>query len=160
MTFVINETGFCDTQTGLSITDVPQNTPPFNSITTLIPTAVIPDLWPVIEGRIAASLRYAGETYRLDDVRAALAAGEWQLWGDGVSVICTRVAEYPGSRTLFVMLASGELAGIKAMWPTLATFGRANGCDHMTGYARPGWRRSGGLPDGWKHVKDVIAVEL
>jgi len=150
--FVLHETAPSDPQGGLSITDDPQ--------ARRVPPILIPDIWHYVAGKVAAALRYAGDTYRLDDAKAALLSGEWQLWGDGVSVICTRIAEYPASRTLFVMLASGDLESIKAMWPDLARFGRENGCTEMTGFARPGWRRSGGLPQGWRHVKDVITVGL
>jgi hypothetical protein len=128
-------------------------------VTTRVPAVVIPEIWPAIEARVRAALRHGGGVYRLDDVRHALEAGDWQLWGDGRSIACTRIAEYPTRRVLFVTLASGEMGSVEPMWPTIKAFGEAHGCTAATAFARPGWARSGKMPQGWKHTQDVVTVE-
>ena len=129
-------------------------------MTTLIPTAVIPEVWPAIEGRVLAALKHCNDTYRTGDVRAALAAGEWQLWGDGRSIACTRIAQYPARRVLFITLASGGLESVKMMFSALMAYAKAQGCDGIFSHCRRGWRRSNGLPSGWQHTHDVISWEF
>lgn len=116
--------------------------------------------WPAIAARVNAALRHSGGTYEPEHVRAALAAGEWQLWDDGTSITCTRVAEYPARRVLFIMLSAGSVVSINTMRPALETFARANGCRDIRWMGRPGWRRSGKLPEGWRHTHDVMMLEL
>lgn len=125
---------------------------------TQIPREVIAEAWPAIAGRVDAAVRRGGG-YAAADVKAALEAGDWQLWGDGHSIVCTRIAEYPSRRILFVMLASGEMESVQAMWPTLKAFGAANGCTGAKALGRPGFARGGRLIDGWKHTQDVLTVE-
>jgi hypothetical protein len=125
-----------------------------------IPAAQLPIAWPLIERRVATALKHSGGTYEADDVYDAIAAGEWQLWDDGVSITCTRVAEYPARRVLFIMLSAGSIVSIQTIWPALERFARANGCKDIRWMGRPGWRRSGKLPKGWRHTHDVIMVEL
>lgn len=128
-------------------------------IATLIPAAVIGEVWPRIEGQVRAALEQGSGVYTARDVCEALERGDWQLWHDGRSIVCTRIAEYPARRMLFVMLASGEMASVKAMWPTLKAFGVAQGCTGGKAFARPGFVRSGALSDGWRHTQDVLTVE-
>jgi hypothetical protein len=125
---------------------------------TLIPREAIAEVWPVISTLVAMATRHGG-AYEAADVKAALEAGDWQLWGDGRSICCTRVAEYPKRRLLFVMLASGGLESVEPMWPTIKAFGQSHGCGGAKAFARPGFSRSGRLPVGWRHTQDVVTVE-
>lgn len=125
-----------------------------------VPPAQLPVVWPLIEKRVASALKHGGDTYGLEDVRAAIAASEWQLWDDGISITCTRVAEFPQRRVLFIMLSAGSIVSIQTIWPALERFARAYGCKDIRWMGRPGWRRSGKLPKGWRHTHDVMMVEL
>lgn len=126
----------------------------------MVPPSDIPMVWDQVSGRVAAALEYGDGCYRLSDVRKALQSAQWQLWTDGKSIACTRIAEYPARRLLFVMLAEGELPSVFAMWPKMREFGTGCGCTGAKWLGRPGWKRSGVLPDGWRHTHDVITVEF
>lgn len=118
------------------------------------------EVWLNIAGMVRAALEYSDGCYRAEDVRAAIAAGDWQLWTDGRSIACTRLAEYPARRVLFITLASGGLESVQPIWREIEAFARAYGCGAINWMGRPGWRRSGALPDGWRHTHDLITVEL
>lgn len=125
-----------------------------------VPPAHAEAMWPRVVGQVEAALVHSDGCYRAEDVRAAIAAGEWQLWTDGHSIACTRVAEYPARRVLFIVLASGGKDSVAPIWEALERFGRANRCKAINWMGRPGWRRSGFLPEGWRHTHDVMVVEL
>lgn len=126
----------------------------------MIAPSDIPAMWESIAGQIGAALEYGDECYSLSHVREALTQAQWQLWTDGRSIACTRIAEYPARRVLFVMLAEGELPSVLAMWPAMRAFGEACGCASAKWMGRPGWRRSGVLPEGWRHTHDIVTVEF
>jgi len=126
----------------------------------MIAPSDIPTMWDRIADKIAAALMYGDGCYRLSDVRQALATGEWQLWTDGESIACTRIAEYPARRILFVMMAEGTIASVLAIWAKMREFGEICGCTGAKWMARPGWRRSGALPAGWKHTHDMMTLEF
>lgn len=129
-------------------------------MTRRIPAAQVGEVWPAILPLVEAALRHGGEGYSAGAVRAALDGGEWQLWGDGRSIACTRIAEYPAGRVLFVTLASGGLESVGPMWDAMKAFGAAHGCRTARAMTRPGWTRSGRLPPGWRHTQDIVTVEL
>lgn len=117
-------------------------------------------MWPRIVEQVEAALEHSEGCYRAADVLDALLAGEWQLWTDGRSIACTRVAEYPAKRVLSIILASGGRDSVAPIWAALEPFARVNGCSAISWWGRPGWRRSGFLPKGWRHTHDVMTVEL
>lgn len=128
-------------------------------MTRRIPSIQVGEVWPAILPLIAAALRHGGGGFTVEAVRAALERGEWQLWGDGRSIACTRIAEYPAGRVLFVTLASGGMESVAPMWAAMREFGAAHGCRAGRAMTRPGWARSGRLPPGWRHTQDIVTVE-
>lgn len=126
----------------------------------MVPPGEIPAIWDDVMGKVSAALEYGDGCYRVSDVRKALQSGQWQLWMDDKSIACTRIAEYPSRRMLFVMLAEGELPSVFAMWPAMRRFGEQNGCTGAKWMGRPGWKRSGVLPEGFRHTHDIVTVEF
>jgi hypothetical protein len=109
---------------------------------------------------ISAALAKGGGEYRIEHIWANLAEGRAQLWTDGNSVCVTSVVEYPATHLLYVLVAAGELDSVSAMWEPIKEFAAVHGCSAVQFFGRPGWRRSGVMPDGWRHTHDVITVRV
>jgi hypothetical protein len=117
-------------------------------------------IWPHVVDLISAALAKGGGEYRIEHIWANLAEGRAQLWTDGNSVCVTSVVEYPATHLLYVLVAAGELDSVPAMWEPIKEFAAVHGCSAVQFFGRPGWRRSGVMPDGWRHTHDVITVRV
>ena len=99
--------------------------------------------WPWLE----ASLNEFGATHTKDQVRDAIRHGA-VLWPGENAVILTTMVTYPiGIRCCSVWLQGGELEELKAMYPTIEKYARAQGCDWLIGWGRDGWLKA--MP-GWQ----------
>ena len=98
--------------------------------------------WTRLSPLIAAALRHARGTHALDDVWAAVAAGEAQFWPAAASAVVTEIHRFPRRSALHFWLVGGELTELLAMLPHVESWGRAQGCDLFTLAGRRGWARA------------------
>lgn len=125
-----------------------------------IPPDHIQTVWPHVVDQVQAALERGSGEYRIEHIWRALVDGTAQLWTDGESIAVTMVVEYPAARLLYVLVAAGALDGVNNMWPVVRDFAREQGCSSVQFFGRPGWRRSGVMPEGWRHTHDVITVAV
>lgn len=125
-----------------------------------IPPDYIQTVWPHVVDQVQAALERGSGEYRIEHIWRALVDGTAQLWTDGESIAVTMVVEYPAARLLYVLVAAGALDGVNNMWPVVRDFAREQGCSSVQFFGRPGWRRSGVMPTGWRHTHDVITVAV
>lgn len=98
---------------------------------------------------VEAALFYTG-THAYDDVVRMVEAGEAQVWAGHTSFVVTEIQMWPRHKTLHVFLAGGNQQELEAMQPSLAAWGRANGCTEATMIGRRGWERSFLPRTGWR----------
>lgn len=88
---------------------------------------------------IEAALAYSNGTHDFESVRDAIIAGTMQLWPADKSAAVTEIAQYARKKVLNVFLAGGDLDEIARGIDTVASWGKAQGCDSMTIAGRKGW---------------------
>lgn len=125
-----------------------------------IPADKITAIWPHVVDMVQAALERGSGEYRVEHLWQGLVEGSAQLWTDGKSIAVTMPVDYPATRLLYVLVASGDLSGVETMWPQVEAFAREQGCSAVQFFGRPGWRRSGVLPQGWRHTHDVLTVRV
>ena len=95
-------------------------------------------------------------THTLTTVEMALKTGDAQLWlsDDGLGAAVTEINTYPsGLKRAIIWLSAGRLESVLSMDDDFAALAKAEGCDEVVLYGRPGWKRA--LRDnGW--VTDSI----
>jgi hypothetical protein len=98
--------------------------------------------WARLSPLLIPALERAG-THRLQDVRAAVEAGEAQFWRGTASVIVTELQVYPLRRVLHAWLGGGDLAEITGrMRPEIEAWAVRQGCSRVTIEGRLGWPRA------------------
>jgi len=98
---------------------------------------------------ISRALHYAG-THAPADIAEGVAAGRFQEWSGGDSVIITEILETPLRKTLHFFLAEGTIPEIRAMVGPILDWARACGCTHASLVGRKGWSRVAWMKDeGW-----------
>lgn len=91
---------------------------------------------------LEAALGYDGGFHALDDVRAAVGAGNAQFWPGRGSAVVTQIWDFPRLKALHYWLAAGELTEIvEAMQPAIDAWGRSMGCEKAIICGRPGWKK-------------------
>lgn len=125
-----------------------------------IPHDKVTAIWPHIVDMVHAALERGSGEYRLEHLWQALVEGSAQLWTDGESIAVTMPVDYPATRLLYVLVAAGSLHSVYNLWPEIAAFAREQECSAVQFFGRPGWRRSGNLPEGWRHTHDVLTVRV
>jgi hypothetical protein len=108
---------------------------------------------------LEAALARAPLTHTLEDVRAAVAAGEAQFWPFERSACVTRIFDEPRAKTLNHWLVGGDLEELMRMRPRVEAWARAQGCTRLMLGGRSGWARVL-EPHGFSPVGVVLAKEL
>jgi hypothetical protein len=99
---------------------------------------------------ISRALHYAG-THAPADIAEGVAAGRFQEWSGGETVVVTEILVTPLRKTLHFFLAEGDMISLRAMVPGILDWGRMQGCTHASLIGRHGWSRVGWLADaGWQ----------
>jgi len=128
---------------------------------------VPPDLWAAAAVLLAPALAVSG-THEPDDVAAAVAVGDMQLWlADGLAIV-TEIAVYPQLKALNFCFVGGEAlrrqqkasdadtplspAG-ETLLSAVSSFARRHGCRRLNGGGRAGWGRALEF-DGWKKTTE------
>lgn len=130
----------------------------------LVPRDAVAEVWPHVVVHLSRALARTGD-YGLEDARAALESAAWRLWiaarpGALVAAAATEVLIYPRRHVLHVHVAGGEGEGVGAMWPLVRDYARGHGCAALRFMGRRGWSRSRFIPPEWRHVADVVEVEV
>jgi len=121
-------------------------------------------VWPLARGFILAAMRRGlDEYYDEGDIRAACAGGAAQLWlacaEERVeAAIVSRILVYPKRRVCQIPLIGGRRMRewLPAMQAMIEDHARANGCSHLEGSGRFGWRRAA----GFEEIGPILMKEL
>lgn len=130
----------------------------------LVPTAHAVAFWPMVEPLLAPAFAHGGD-YGPEDAPERLASGVWGLWvtaapGAVLAAVLTEIVDFPQRRKLWVVAAGGDRHAIAATWPLISRVAADEGCSAVAWQGRKGWGRSGVLPDGFRHVADVMEIAL
>lgn len=134
-------------------------------VATLVPREHVARIWPHVAPHLAEALQRGGD-YSLDGAKARVADGVWLLWiaarpGELVAAALTDVEEYDEQTVVYVHAAGGsEGEGVAAMWPLVREYARGKGAKVLRFTGRRGWTRSKFIPPCWRHVSDVVQVEV
>ena len=109
---------------------------------------------------IAAALEHAPKTHSLDDIRAGVLDGDFQLFAGRDSAILTQIQVYPQRKVLGVLLAGGHLDELHDMLPHVLAWARGLGCSSAFIAGRPGWARTFLRTEGWRQTQVVLEKEL
>lgn len=110
----------------------------------LIPTAKIPECWPMIEERIAAACMYNGGRYGSDDCLEELKSNQKQLWivHEGSGIVITQLIDFPRMRSCSIDVCTGNnLDAWSNLLGVIENWARAQGCAQMFLIARPGMEK-------------------
>ena len=107
-------------------------------------------------GRLQQAVDHTQGTHRIEDVLAAVARGETQLWIGRGCVGVTEFINFPAKRVLNVFLAGGDVRELRdELLPGVEAFARGGGasaimfCGRLTAPPRNGWGRL--FPDFQPH---------
>ncbi len=134
-------------------------------IPALVPAEEAATVWPLAAPLLAPAFEH-GRDYCIGDALPLIAKGTWSLWivaarGAMVAACITEALDFPARRKLWIVAAGGDMRrGVPALWPLLQAAAEAQGCAAVAWQGRRGWGRSGVLPDGARHVADVMEVVL
>ena len=110
---------------------------------------------------LASALVYTGGTHTVEDVLAAAASGQMQMWVGEDSIVVTEILTYPRLKELNVFLAAGHLDEIRRLNPIILEWGRMHGCQRATAVGRRGWERTFVTKEaGWTAPMTVYARTL
>lgn len=133
-------------------------------IAILVPTEDWDAVWHLARPLLEPAFDH-GRDYSADDAPPRLARGEWGLWivvdGSMIAAAITEFLDFPRRRKLWIVAAGGDMRrAVPELWPKLQSAAEDNACYAVAWQGRKGWLRSGVLPGGFKHVADVVEVEL
>jgi hypothetical protein len=109
---------------------------------------------------VEEGLSYTCGTHLFEDVVALVAAGKLQFWDGPNSVVLTEVQQSPRKKILNVWLVAGKMAELRAMYPVIYAWAKAQGCQLVTHTGRPGWSRSFLKSEGWTTHLVVMTKEI
>jgi len=118
-----------------------------------------PDEWARCKGWIEAALKYADGAYQIEDIEAAIAAGEMAFLPGPDAAIVLEICAFPRLRALNVLFAGGNLDGVKRMDPLLVDIAKAHGCSLIYLTGRLGWLRTL-APLGYGEIAGMASKEL
>lgn len=97
--------------------------------------------WTRCEPWLAAALEHAGGTHTMDDVKAAVLAGDMQFWPGRGAAIVTQINVYPRLKAVWFFLTGGDMAELLAMKPVIEAWASGLGCTRAECGGRFGWER-------------------
>lgn len=102
---------------------------------------------------IQAALEYGHGTHTIDDVEAAIAAGEATFWPGPNAAMVTELVELPRAKVVHFWLCGGDLEELQLMRAYIEGVSIAQGCTKASTAGRRGWARvlkSDGYDFGWE----------
>ena len=105
--------------------------------------------WPFISEWCEDALsRAMGDLLNLDDVKAAVAKQEMQLWviynnGKITATCVTEIRTWPRTKVLTAIIVAGRGMDewVRQLDALLTAFGAANGCKMLDAHGRSGWKK-------------------
>jgi hypothetical protein len=91
---------------------------------------------------IEAALQYADGAYVIEDIEDAILAGDMMLIAGPDFGMVVEILPFPRFSALNVILAGGDLDGIKSTDPLLCNLARGHGCTRVYLSGRLGWVRA------------------
>ncbi len=116
----------------------------------------IETVWPEVEPLIAKACEYSDGKITTDDIYKDLKTQDMQLWLIPKGVWVTRIVDYPQSRRLEVVSASGEWDNWLEYGEVVADWARSLGCDAAEIIGRKGWGRK----TGFEEIHRTFRVKL
>ncbi len=114
-----------------------------------------------VKKKLRKALAIAGDTYTFEDILNEINEGHMQSFADGESWVVTQIVDFPRKRYLEIIFAVGDLQDLKEMYPRLEEFARANLCDGMRAFGRPGWMRQFEIDKvGWVETTRTYVKEF
>lgn len=129
-----------------------------------VPARDVAEAWPVVAGDLRRAIKRADGGFTEETVYAALLSRDMQLWtawqdGELQAAAVTQIVIYPGKKVAAIPLIGGRKRNDwLSFQPQFEEWAKANGCDSLEGYARPGWLRV--LSNDWRHCWTVIRRDL
>ena len=129
-----------------------------------IPCEQVPDAWALVAPHLRKAIARSDGNLTEEGVLQACCYRDMQLWTawDGLDLEAAAVTQiicYPGRKVASIPLIGGRKRNDWLCFqPQFEEWARANGCDALEGYARPGWLRV--LSDDWRHCWTVIRRDL
>ena len=127
--------------------------------------AQVTSVWPLVAPDLSKAIKRADGVMTEETVFKALLTRDMQLWtawdeqGELEAAAVTQIVCYPGKTVCAIPLIGGKKRDDWLVFqPQFEEWARANGCDALEGYARPGWLRV--LSDDWRHCWTVIRRDL
>ena len=106
---------------------------------------------------LEAALAEADGSHSLEDVKAAVLAGEADFWPGKRAAMVTEIITFPRRRVLNFWLAGGDLAELRdELRPRVEELARKHGCQAAHVAGRQGWARA----LGYRPIYYVCAKEL
>jgi hypothetical protein len=106
---------------------------------------------------LAPALERMRGTHTKDDIVEALDAAQMQFWQSDKAAMVTEVADYPQMRVVRVVLAGGDLHGVRMLGDLVAGWGETIGAKRLEVIGRRGWL--GAYPEA-EEVATLIVKEL
>lgn len=101
------------------------------------------DEWARCRHWIEGALEHDGGLYLIEDVEAAIEAGEATFWPGRESACVTQFWEFPRAKALNFWLAGGDLEELLGeMLPEIEAWARAHDCTRLVVAGRRGWARA------------------
>ncbi len=128
-----------------------------------VPAADVAAIWPIVAPDLRRAIKRSDGAMTEEHVIKCLLNRDMQLWtawdnGELEAAAVTQIIVYPGRKVAGIPLIGGRKRNDWLVFqPLFEEWARANGCDALEGYARPGWLR---VLTGWRHCWTVIRRDL
>lgn len=110
--------------------------------------------------RLRRALAHAGDTHAVADIEEGIAAGRFQEWSAGASVIITELRDTPSVRFIHFFLAAGDLRELQPLAVLALQWGREQGATRASFIGRFGWLRSFVRDLGFREVGTYMEARL
>lgn len=115
--------------------------------------------WARVRPYIESALKYADGAYAIEDVEAAIEAGDMAVLAGQHSALVFEIAHLPQFSALNVVFAGGDLDEIREMDPALTAIARGHSCARIYLTGRLGWLRAL-APLGYGGVSAMASKEI
>lgn len=122
-------------------------------------------VWPHVAPELQRAVERSDGRYEVEDVRAAIEAGEMNLWivlagHDLEMVLVTQIIDYPRKRLCALPFIAGRN---RREWmhflEEIGKFAEERGCMEFEGYARKGWLKDTDAA-GWRQLWTTIGKPI
>lgn len=97
--------------------------------------------WTRAEPFFRKALKYAGNLWTLDEVKALIEEGEAHFWFSNTGYVVTQFSYSPRVKLLNFWLLGGDLDGLEALLPSIEVWAIQNDCLVFMGTGRRGFMK-------------------